>query len=339
MTRSSPAMPLVIVTFLVGACTGQASTSAGPSSAAASATSSTPGRTAVPPVVPSATPAAPLSPTAAAPLPPSPVPSPTLIVSPTVVSGELVLRLVTYPDVYAAPIPPDLSVFADGTVLTPGWRSPGFEGARFVVRHLSQTGLAQVTKAFSSAVPHAGVIGAIPPASPGMGGGYSTCIVSVRRAGQLVTARTTSASVGPGAKELATFAERWTDVASVLDPDAWLDGSPVAYIPDRWSAYVSLSPDCCSGPGRPDVSLLVPILGPPDHFGKVVHAGSPIIRCGVLDVSARDTLAGVLRRDGVEIGDGRDRTDFTLNLGTGMASLTAVPNLPRDRAGCSLESG
>ena len=331
LTRSFTAALLMVVALLVGACTGQVSTSASPAPAAASAPASIPGRTVVPSLALPATPTGPGS--------PAPVRPPAPIASPTVVAGELVLRLVTYPDVYAAPIPPDLSVYSDGTVLTQGWRSPGFEGVRFVVRHLNHAGLAQVAKAFSLAVPREGVLGAIPSAGPGTGGGYSTYVVSGRRAGQLVTARTTNASVGPGARELVTFAERWRDVASVLARDEWLDGTPVAYVPERWSAFVSASPDCCSEPGRPDASLLVPILGPPDLFGTVVQAASPSIRCGVLDASTRDAFAGILRRTGVDIGNGRDRTDFTLNLGTGMVSLIVVPNLPDDRSGCSLEIG
>jgi hypothetical protein len=247
--------------------------------------------------------------------------------------------VVSYPDVYAAPVPPDLSVYSDGTVLTPGWRSPGFEAARFVVRHLNDAGLAQATKAFSAAVPRAGVLGEILPAPEGMGSGYTTYVVSVRRAGGLLTTRTTNASVGPGVKELVTLAERWRDAGSVLGRDAWADATPVAYLADRWSAFVHVDPDCCSEPGRPDASLLQPVLGPPDRFGKVVQAASPIIRCGVLDASTRETLAGAVRRAGVDIGEGSDRTDFTLNFGAGMVSLTVVPNLPDDRSGCSLEIG
>jgi hypothetical protein len=224
-------------------------------------------------------------------------------------------------------------------VLTAGWRSPGFEGARFVVRRLNHAGLLQATKALSAAVLRAGVLGEILPAPDGTGGGYSTYIVAVRRAGQLVKARTTNASVGPGAKELVTFAERWIDVASVLGPDAWADATPVAYVADRWSAYVSTSPDCCSESGRPDASLLQPVLGPLDTFGRVVQAASPIIRCGALDASMRETLGGVLRRAGVDIGEGSDRTDFTLNFGAGMVSLILIPSLPDDRVGCSLEIG
>jgi hypothetical protein len=186
---------------------------------------------------------------------------------------------------------------------------------------------------------HRRAVGEILPAPDGTGGGYSTCIVAVRRAGQLVTARTTNASVEPGAKELVTFAERWIDVASVLGPDAWADATPVAYVADRWSAFVYVDPDCCSEPGRPDASLLQPVLGPRDTFGKVVQAASPIIRCGVLDASTGETLAGAMRRAGVDIGEGRDRTDFTLNFGAGMVSLIVVANLPDDQSGCSLEIG
>ena len=327
MTRSFRATLLVVVALLAGSCTGQASSSASPTPAVASATSSTTSPT----TEPSATQADPPS--------PSPVPSSTPIASLTVVSGELVLRVASYPDVYAAPVPPDLSVYSDGTVLTPGWRSPGFEGAQFVVRHLTQVGLAQVTKAFSAAVPRPGVLGEILPAPDGMGGGFSTYVVAVRRAGQLVTARTTNASVGPGAEKLVTVAERWIDVASVLGPDAWADATPVAYLAGRWSTFVSIDPDCCAEPGRPDASLLQPVLGPLDTFGMVVQAGSPIRRCGVLGASAREALADVLRRAGVDIGDGGDRTDLMLNFGTGMVDLTVVPNLPDDRAGCSLEIG
>lgn len=256
-----------------------------------------------------------------------------------VVPGELVARVVTYPDVYAAPIPPDLSVYSDGTVLTPGWRSPGFEGSRFVVRRLTDLGLAEVAEAFSTAVPRGGDLGAIPPASPGMDSGYTTYVVTVRRGGELVTARTANASVGSGVKELVAFAERWTDVGNVPDAGAWADATPVAYVPDRWSAYLFLSADCCSDPGRPDASLVQPVLGPPDVFGRVIQAESPIIRCGVLDASARETLAGILSRAGTDIGDGQDRAEATLNFGTGIVDLMVVPLLPDDREGCSLEIG
>lgn len=318
MTRSSGMALLAAVALLAGSCAGQASPSASAPPAAASAASSA---------------------TEAASPSPSPIPSSTLVVPPTVVSGELVLRVASYPDVYAAPVPPDLSVYSDGTVLTPGWRSPGIEGARFVVRHLNHAGLAQATKAFSAAVPRAGILGEILPSSDGMGGGYSTYVVTVRRAGQLLTTRTTNASVGAGVKELVTFAERWIDVASVLGPDAWADATPVAYVAGRWSAFVYVDPDCCSEPGRPDASLLQPVLGPPDTFGKVVQAASPKIRCRVLDASTREMLAVAMRRAGVDIGEGRDRTDFTLNFGAGMVSLIVVPNLPDDQSGCSLEIG
>ena len=129
MTRSSGITLLAVVALPAGSCTGQAPPSASSPPAAASASSSTPSRTAVPSAAPSATQTAPPS--------PLPVASSTLVASPTVVSGELVLRVASYPDVYAAPVPPDLSVYSDGTVLTPGWRSPGFEAARFVVHTLA----------------------------------------------------------------------------------------------------------------------------------------------------------------------------------------------------------
>ena len=329
MRRWSAATLLVIVGLLAGSCAGRPSPSASPTPAAASATSSTPGRPAAPP---------PTAMQAASPSP-SPVASPTLLASPTFVAGELVLRIASYPDVYAAPVPPDISVYSDGTVLTPGWRSPGFESARFVVRRLNRTGLSQASKAFSAAVPRAGVLGEILPAPDGMGGGFSTYVVTVRRPAGLLTTRTTNASIGPGVKDLVSFAEHWFDIASVLGPDAWADATPVAYVAGRWSAYVYIQSDCCSEPGRPDASLLQPVLGPLSAFGRVVQAGSPILRCGVLDVSARETLAGVLGRAGAEIGDGRTRTDFTLNLGAGSVDLILVPNLPDDQSGCSLEIG
>jgi hypothetical protein len=265
--------------------------------------------------------------------------SPSPIASPTLVSGDLLLRVTTYPDVYAAPIPPDLSVYSDGSVLTPGWRLPGFEGTRFVVRRLSSAGLARIREAFSAAVPRAGVLGTIPPATVGTASGYATYLVSVRRGGELVTARTTNASAGTGVKDLVAMAERWTDPGSLLGPDAWADATPLAYVPERWSAYVTASPDCCSEPGRPDASLLEPVLGPPEAFGEIIAAEGPVIRCGVLDASTRETLAGVLGLSSVEIGDGSDRSDATLNLGTGNLSLTVVPLLPDDRDGCSLEVG
>lgn len=140
-----------------------------------------------------------------------------------------------------------------------------------------------------------------------------------------------------GLRTPPAFAERWTDVGSVLDAGAWAAATPVAYVPDRWSAYLFLSPDCCSEPGRPDASLVEPVLGPLDVFGRVVQTESPIIRCGVLDASARQTLAGILRRAGADIGDGEDRAEATLNFGTGLMSLIVVPLLPDDREGCSLE--
>ncbi len=128
-------------------------------------------------------------------------------------------------------------------------------------------------------------------------------------------------------------------MAGVLGPDAWADATPAAYVAGQWSAFVYFGPDCCAEPGRPDASLLQPVLGPLDTFGRVVQAGSPIRRCGVLDAEAREALAGVLRRAGVDIGDGGDRTDLMLNFGAGMVDLTVVPDLPDDPAGCLLEIG
>ena len=49
----------------------------------------------------------------------------------------LVARVVSYSDVWVVPVTPDIAVYADGSVYTPGWRTPGTEHARYAVRRLT----------------------------------------------------------------------------------------------------------------------------------------------------------------------------------------------------------
>ncbi|MEI7743238.1 MAG: hypothetical protein WCK58_05735 [Chloroflexota bacterium] len=262
----------------------------------------------------------------------SPGPEPSL----PPVSPVVVARVVSFPDVFAAPVPPDITVYADGRVMTPGWRTPGFETVRFIVRRLTADGLAQVLAAFGAAVPAGGEIGA---RDPGQGAGYATYEVSVLRDGALMTATTTNASKGAGVRNLVAFAESWWTPQDRVATAGWAVQVPVPYRADRWTMWAWLEPDCCSEPGAPDAARVVePVTGLLARFGRVPNPANPTGRCAVIKAVTRSALATALTAAGRPIGDGLDRADVTLNLGRGSVSLTLVPLLP-EIADCATEVG
>lgn len=287
------------------------------------------------PAPPSTASTAPSTAATASPAPsPAASPSPTAAPSPSVtrVAGDLVARLVVLPDVWVSPVVADLSVYDDGTVLTPGWRSTGFEGTRFTVRRLTPAGLAAVRAAFDGAVVRVGQVGTVQPATEGQGRGFSTYQVTARRGSELVTAWTTNASAGTGVASLIAFGDRWLAPEAALPAGAWAAATPVPYVPAYWSASVDVSAGCCAEPGRPSDAVVVPALGPLDAFGALVVADPPFARCAVIDWRTRGALGAALATAGIDLGDGLDRSDVTLNHGDGMTTLTVVPMLPEANA-------
>lgn len=258
----------------------------------------------------------------------TPTTSPTPAVTPTAIEGALIARVVEFPDVYVEPISPRVSIYADGTVVSPGW-ADGFEDVRYVVRRLTPSGLAAVRAEFDAAVVREGTIGAIVPGSPGAEGGYATYRVSVRRDGALVTATTTNASSGPGVAELLAFAERWLEPVRIVLAADGISREPALYQPAVWWLQLAPCPDCTPVDPRGDVSAIAPVIGPLATFGESIRDG---IRCGTLDAPTAAALRAALG-----IADGAtgtlDRFDRELSDGAGSLELTAVPALP-DEVDC-----
>jgi len=284
--------------------------------------------TPVPSGDPSATASASADPTATI-LPSGQSTSPLSLGSPTPISGELVVQLVVFYDVYRAPVPPELSLYADGRVVTPAFPSTNLEGVLHVVRRLTSNGLAAAVAAFDGAVTTSGEIGA-PTASGGWEGGYNTYVVSVRRAGRLVTARTTNASADPAARALVAFAESWIDAAAA-GPAAWLDPVPVPFVPTHWS--ISTWPGGSAEETQFDAALLVPLLGDLASFGTA-QGGDPTHRCGIVDRATLEALLLRLQEAGVTVASVLDGFDVTVRAPSGAVGLTVTPVLPEVVTAC-----
>ena len=96
-----------------------ASASAGAASPSAGTASPSPGAAS-----PSPSPGAPSPSPSPSPSAPTPAPSPSAT-PPAALHNTLVARIFVYPDVTAGRVPPMLSVYADGRVLSPSWTSDG----------------------------------------------------------------------------------------------------------------------------------------------------------------------------------------------------------------------
>lgn len=258
----------------------------------------------------------------------TPAPAPSVGAS-TTVAPELVARLTVYPDVYAGPVPPTVSIYADGHVLTPPPTGP-VEPVMFVVRRLTSDGLARVLAEFDAALSAFGKAAATPDPSADYGGGYNTYVLSVRRGDRLVSARATSPPTSEPA--IVDLGERWLDVATVLPSDAWLDAMPSAFVATHWSLWLRPS----SAPTGPvaDASVLRASVGDLATFGAPTEGSLPDARCGVLDRATVEALTAALETAGLPKQNVLNRFDVTVGEVTTFTDVTLVPALPDQSTGC-----
>jgi hypothetical protein len=119
---------------------------------------------------------------AASTTPASPSPSPSATPSPShtppaaVIDDTLVARIFMYPDVTAGRVPPMLSVYADGRVLSPSRNADGGFALPFVVRRLTPAGLAELRSTLEGSGFFAGDI-EIPPTTE-VNSGFTTYVVT-----------------------------------------------------------------------------------------------------------------------------------------------------------------
>jgi hypothetical protein len=248
----------------------------------------------------------------------------------------LVAQIVSYADVWVAPATPDIAVYADGSVYTPGWRTPGAERARYVVRRLTPEGLAAVRAEFDRTVGPGGDVGTAPEA--GLGSGVAVYTVSTRRDGDLVTATTTSDRQGPAAEALRAFVDRWQDPRTAMPSLTWVLPQPVPYEAATFAVYFWISDECCRDPALPDaITAIEPVLGPVLRFGRA-RPGDPAARCGHVDAAGQRALMALLAVNGEPRAGALDRVDVDVNLGRGVSTMAVVPLLP-GTDGCSDDAG
>lgn len=256
---------------------------------------------------------------------PTPLPTPTL----TIVRGDLVARIVAYPDVYVAPVPADLSVYSDGSVVSAGWRTGTPDTVLYSVRTLSPSGLRAVRSAFEAAVPHAGQVGSGPQA----GAGYTTYVVTVRRAAGLAVAWTTNSSGGAAARALVAFAERWAQPERQLQGSAWARAEALPFSSGQWALVLDVSRDTRPEPSAPPDAPIVRLLGPLESFGDPVP-GTPTTRCGTLDWESWPALAAALATAGVTVDRYGSLWATMSHNSMGETQLRLIPLLPDTLDAC-----
>ncbi|HEY5628034.1 MAG TPA: hypothetical protein VIR16_00855 [Candidatus Limnocylindrales bacterium] len=257
---------------------------------------------------------------------PKPLPTPSL----TIVRGDLVARIVAYPDVYVAPVPADLSVYSDGSVVSAGWRTGTPDTVLYSVRTLSPSGLRAVRSAFEAAVPHAGQIGSEPQG----GAGYTTYVVTVRRAAGVGVAWTTSSSGGAAARALVAFAERWAQPERQLPGSAWTRTEALPFSSGQWALVLDVSRDRRPEPSAPPDGPIVRLLGPLESFGDPVPGMPSTTRCGTLDWESWPALAAALAAAGVRVDRYGSLWATMSHDSVGETQLQLVPLLPDTLDAC-----
>jgi hypothetical protein len=302
---------IVVAALLVSAC------SAGASSEAPTASN---------------TPASP-SPSPAAPSPsPSATPSPSQTPA-VVVDDTLVARIFMYPDVTAGRVPPRLSVYADGRVLSPSWNADGGFALPFVVRRLTPAGLAELRSRLEGSGFFAGDI-EIPPTTE-VNSGFGTYVVSLRRGDRLVTARTTNFAMSTKGRALVDLAERWVRPERELPADAWLPGE-AAYEAARWYVALSLNPAGVSS-ADVDSTALESVIGNLASFGRLVRSSEAgTDRCASVDADVVARIVAAYAAQGIELGpgDGEYFADLPWSGGRGSVLLGAYAAFPDDPLAC-----
>ena len=289
------------------------------------------------PVAPTAAPPSP-NPSSAAPSPsatPSPIPT-----SPAAaIDDTLVARIFMYPDVTAGRVPPMLSVYADGRVLSPSWNADGGFALPFVLRRLTPAGLAELRSTLEGSGFFAGDI-EIPPTTE-VNSGFTTYVVSLRRGDRLLTARTTNFAMSTKGRALVDLAERWVRPERELPADAWLPGE-AAYEAARWYVALSLNP---AGESSTDVdsTALELVIGNLASFGRLVRSseGATTDRCASVDADVVARIVAAYAAQGIELGpgDGEYFADLPWSGGRGSVLLGAYAMFPDDPLACPANVG
>jgi len=299
--RGRVALAVLAVALLVAACVG-AGSSAAPTAAS-------------PPAAASASPSSSSTPPAA-------------------VDDTLIARIFAYPDVTAGRVPPMLSVYADGRVLSPAWNADGSFQLPFVVRRLTPAGLA----ALRARLEGSGFFGGdveIPPVQV-VNSGFTTYVVSLRRDDELVTARTTNFAMSERGAALVDLAERWMRPDRELPADAWLPDEG-HYVGERWYLWLRLTPGVAPET-TVDSAPLEALLGDLATFGaaRISEIGS-LERCAAAPAEIVARLAAALEAGGVDLGP-PDRNQVLVDLrwsgGRGTVALGAFEMLPDDPPVC-----
>lgn len=318
---------VIAIAAIAAGCAGGGAATPGASSATASAAPSVPAAS-TPASTPQASATPPVTPVPATAPAPTPVRTAAPLASPTPVKGDIVAYVKTYPDVFVSPVLPDLVVYSDGSVITPGWRS-GREDVSFMIRTLTPDGLARVRAAFDAAVKTNGEIAT----SRTIGAGFGTYVVGVERDGAMATAWTTNVATASSAKALVGFAEAWIAPQDRLSAEAWGHADPVALVPSAWTLSLEALPSGAMA-GAADASILEPVLGRFDEFGAITSV-EPLRRCSVVERSTYAELADILAAAGLENGKAVGGVRVTLNDGADAIELVLGPRLPQTGSSCT----
>jgi hypothetical protein len=254
---------------------------------------------------------------------------------PAVVDDTLVARIFAYPDVTAGRVPPMLSVYADGRVLSPSWNADGGFELPFVVRRLTPAGLADLRASLEAAGFFGGDV-EIPPVQV-TNSGFTTYVVSLRRDDELVTARTTNFAMSDRGRALVDLAERWMQPERELPEEAWLPGQ-ARYEGSRWYVWLRLVPGV-TPETTVDSAPLEAAIGDLATFGAVqrLPGDGSIERCGSVEARVVGRFIAALDARGADLGEawrGQLMVDLRGTGGRGTVALGAFEMLPDDPLVC-----
>ena len=262
----------------------------------------------------------------------SPSPSST---PPAVVDDTLVARIFAYPDVTVGRVPPMLSVYADGRVLSPSWTVDGEFAPPLVVRRLTPAGLADLCAGLEASGFFAGDI-EVPPTQV-TNSGFTTYVISLRRNDELVTARTTNFAMSDRGRALVGLAERWMHPERELPEGAWLPAR-ARYVGARWYVWLRLVPGVTPETAV-DSAPLEAAIGDLATFGAVqrLPGDGSIERCGSVPADVVARVAAGLEAQDMDLGP-PDRDQLMVDLrwsgGRGTVALGAYEMLPDDPLVC-----
>ena len=265
---------------------------------------------------------------------PSPAATPAAVIDDT-----LVARIFVYPDVTAGRVPPMLSVYADGRVLSPSWNADGGFALPFALRRLTPAGLAELRSRLEGSGFFGGDI-EIPPTAE-VNSGFTTFVVALRQGDRLVTARTTNFAMSTRGRALVDLAERWVHPERELPADAWMPGE-AAYEASRWCVALSLNPAGVSS-ADVDSTALESVIGDLASFGRLVRSseGATRDRCAAVDADVVARIVAAYAARGIELGpgDGEYFADLSWSGGRGSVLLGAYAMFPDDPLACPPDVG